>query len=116
MKRVSYGAPPPKKKKDKNGVLIEEAADATVPMSQQYELPDDAVFASLPSPPAAARPSPPTGKLDCVELEIDWKEDGEATQLPINGPYTRRSWSMRDALGNVYSEGSENTIRSPMIN
>jgi hypothetical protein len=42
--------PPPKKnkKKDKDGNTIEEEQ---VPMSQQYDLPSDEVFVSVPSPP-----------------------------------------------------------------
>jgi hypothetical protein len=98
--------PPPKKKKnkDKDGNTIEED---NVPMSQQYDLPSDEAFASLsvPSPPGLK--SPPEGSLDCVELEIDWKEDDQAVDLQVNGPYTHRQWSVRDRLGNVYTAGSD---------
>jgi hypothetical protein len=97
--------PPPKKnkKKDKDGNTIEKEE---APMSQQYNLPSDEVFASVPSPPPGLK-SPPKSSLDCVELENDWKEDDQAAESQVNGPYTPRQWSVRDQLGNVYTAGSD---------
>jgi hypothetical protein len=78
--------PPPKKKKKKDGVEEEEEDGdmGVIPMQQATELPSDA---ATPSPVQGERP---TNSLDCVELEIDWKEDDRAVDLPVNGPYTRR--------------------------
>jgi hypothetical protein len=103
--------PPPKKKRDKNGVLIEEADEDAIPMSQLVQLPTDEEFAALPSPMQGVRAS----SLDCVELGIAWKDDDEATQVAVNGPCPRKTWSMRDTLGNVYSEGSDTVRLSSLI-
>jgi hypothetical protein len=107
--------PPPKKKKKKNdGVEVEEEDGdmGVIPMSQLVELPSDAAFASLPSPTQGERPTKP---LDCVELGIDWKEDDRAGDLPVNGPYNTRTWSMKDRLGNVYSAASDRVRRESRI-
>jgi hypothetical protein len=111
--------PPPKKKKKKDG---EEEDDGmgVIPMSQlfdlpsdaAFDLPSDAAFAELPSPVQAAKTS---NSLDCVELGVDWKEDDGATALPVNGPYNTRPWSMKDRLGNVYSESSDRVRRESRI-
>jgi hypothetical protein len=105
-------AAPTQEEEGQNGVLVEEAADAAIPMSQLVQLPADEEFAALPSPTQGVRAS----SLDCVELGVDWKDDDEATQLAVNGPCRRKTWSMRDTLGNVYSEGSDTPRLSPLIN
>jgi hypothetical protein len=95
--------PPSAKKKAKDGSDDEEGEEE-IPMSQLFDLPTDDAFAALPSPTTGDRP---TASLDCVELEVDWKEDDDATMAMVNGPYTAKSWSIRDALGQVYSDGSD---------
>jgi hypothetical protein len=81
---------PPPKKKAKDGEDVEDGVEdgegetpaSQVPMSQLFDLPTDEAFASLPSPTTG---NGPTASLDCVELEVDWKEDDDATLAMVNG-------------------------------
>jgi hypothetical protein len=106
--------PPPKKKKRKTG----EEEDEVVPMSQLVDLATDKAFASLPSPSQADQADQAdqaVESLNCVELEIDWKEDDGATEVPINGSYNTRNWSMKDRLGNVYSNSLDRVCSESRI-
>jgi hypothetical protein len=92
-----------RKKGDASSSEEEEEEEEDVPMSQEFDLPADSLFTSLPSPVER----PPRVSLDCVELEVEWKEDDDALLATVNGPYPAKTWSIKDALGNVHTERSD---------
>lgn len=92
------------------------AAAATDPlrrvtMLQQYNLPSDKEFRSIPSPTTSLTTEDDPEARTVRANETKWEEDDKATRVEINGPSSNRTWSVKDGVGNFFGNRSD-TLKS----
>jgi hypothetical protein len=86
-----------------------------VTMSQEFELPTDDLFRSIPSPPPTPTVDAPTEGRKIKANETYWEEDDGATKMQVNGPPSNRTWLVKDAVGNSYGARSDlHAVNTPM--